>query len=656
MSAAFYVTTPIYYVNGEPHIGHVYTTVAADFLARFHRLAGDDVYFLTGTDEHGEKIHQAAQAAGMAPQAFCDRISQRFRDAWQLLDVTHDDFIRTTEARHRQVVQAVLQTVYDAGDIYYDEYEGLYCVGCERFLTDRELVNGQCVDHQCEPERRREGNYFFRMEKYREWLHQHLTDHPDFVRPAGYRNEVLSMLAEPIGDLSISRPSSRVPWGIPLPWDEAHVTYVWFDALINYVSGLGYPDDRRYSTYWSAAQHLIGKDILKAHAVFWPTMLKAAGIPQYRHLNVGGYLLGPDGRKMSKSLGNQVDPFALAERYGPDPVRYYLLKDTVYGQDSAVGENYLVTRYNADLANDLGNLVSRVRALVLRHLDGRLPRPEMTAADQEIATLGTGLLDIVTPLVDQLRFCTALETVMNYVRRLNRYFNDEAPWKLARQAGQQERLGTVLYTIAEGLRIVATLLEPAMPAKAQQIRDSLALPAGTLQQTRTWGLSVPDTPVPAQASMLFPKVETERAGGRTVVKSTGDAPAPVGPKRGQTASPKAGGQTEGATLKPIGLDVFERVDLRVVRIDHAERVPRTDKLLQLTVDLGFEKRTVVSGIAAYYQPGELAGRMAVLVANLEPVTLRGIVSQGMILTTESADGRLTLIEPDAGMPPGARVR
>ncbi|MCY4605582.1 MAG: class I tRNA ligase family protein, partial [Gemmatimonadetes bacterium] len=364
MSKAFYVTTPIYYVNDVPHIGHAYTTVIADFLARFHRLDGFDTYFLTGTDEHGEKIYQAAAEAGIDPQQFCDRISQRFRDAWQVLDISHDDFIRTTEERHKAVVRRILEAVHAAGDIYYDEYEGLYCVGCERFLTDKELVNGQCPDHLRAPESRREGNYFFRMEKYRDWLRSYIRDHPDFIRPAGYKNEVLSLLGEPIGDLSISRPKGRVPWGIELPWDADHVAYVWVDALINYTSALGFPDDACYRTYWPVAQHLVGKDILKPHAVFWPTVLKAAGVPLYQHLNVGGFLMGHDDeQKMSKSLGNVIDPFEMAEKYGSDAVRYYLLKDTVYGQDSSIGEQFLVERYNADLANDLGNLLSRVRAL-----------------------------------------------------------------------------------------------------------------------------------------------------------------------------------------------------------------------------------------------------------------------------------------------------
>ena len=515
MSKAFYVTTPIYYANAAPHMGHAYTTVIADFLARFHRLDGFDAYFLVGTDEHGEKIFQAANQAGMDPQQFCDRISQRFRDAWQVLDISHNDFIRTTEERHKAVVRRILEAVHAAGDIYYDEYEGLYCVGCERFLTDKELVEGQCPQHLLPPERRREGNYFFRMEKYRDWLRDYILDHPDFIRPTGYRNEVLALLGEPIGDLSISRPKGRVPWGIELPWDAEHVAYVWVDALINYASALGFPDDARYRAYWPVAQHLIGKDILKPHAVFWPTVLKAAGMPLYQHLNVGGFLMAHDGQKMSKSLGNVVDPFEMAEKYGPDAVRYYLLKDTVYGQDSSIGEQFLVERYNADLANDLGNLLSRVRALLERHTDGVLPTPSQQEADQALIAAGTALVGQVRLLVGRLRIFEALETVMQFVRQLNRYFNDEAPWKLAKDPAQHERLGTVLYNIAEGLRIASVLLEPAMPTKAQQVRTDLGLGDYAFADLEAWGRAAPGTKIPAKGRISsFPSRTPESPNDR----------------------------------------------------------------------------------------------------------------------------------------------
>ena len=632
MSKAFYVTTPIYYANAAPHMGHAYTTVIADFLARFHRLDGFDAYFLVGTDEHGEKIFQAANQAGMDPQQFCDRISQRFRDAWQVLDISHNDFIRTTEERHKAVVRRILEAVHAAGDIYYDEYEGLYCVGCERFLTDKELVEGQCPQHLLPPERRREGNYFFRMEKYRDWLRDYIRDHPDFIRPTGYRNEVLALLGEPIGDLSISRPKGRVPWGIELPWDAEHVAYVWVDALINYASALGFPDDARYSAYWPVAQHLIGKDILKPHAVFWPTVLKAAGMPLYQHLNVGGFLMAHDGQKMSKSLGNVVDPFEMAEKYGPDAVRYYLLKDTVYGQDSSIGEQFLVARYNADLANDLGNLLSRVRALLERHTDGVLPTPSQQEADQALIAAGTALVGQVRLLVGRLRIFEALETVMQFVRRLNRYFNDEAPWKLAKDPAQHERLGTVLYNIAEGLRIASVLLEPAMPTKAQQVRTDLGLGDYAFADLEAWGRAAPGTKIPAEAAILFPKSETGK------------------PKR-QTPAKKGTPQVE-----QISLEEFSKVQLRVAEVKAAEKVEGADKLLKLTLAVGDETHTVVSGIAQWYQPEELPGRKVVLVANLKPAKLRGIVSEGMILAADDGAGNLVLVGPEQDIATGAEVR
>ena len=644
MSKTYYVTTPIYYVNAEPHIGHAYTTVMADFLARFNRLDGADSYFLTGTDEHGEKIYQAAKKAATDPQTFCDRISQRFNDAWLELDISNDDFIRTTEERHKGVVRRVLETVHDNGDIYYDEYEGIYCVGCERFLTDKELVDGKCPDHLIKPENRREGNYFFRMEKYRHWLLDHIRAHPGFIRPEGYKNEVLGMLNESIGDLSISRPKERVPWGIELPWDGDHVTYVWFDALINYISALGFSDDQRFADYWPATQHMIGKDILKAHAVFWPTMLKAAGLPIYQHLNVGGFLMGHDGQKMSKSLGNVVDPFQLSEKFGPDAVRYYLLKDTVYGQDSAVGEHLLIDRYNADLANDLGNLVSRARALIGRHMDGVLPMPEQQVGDDEVIAAGTALIGQVRPLVSELRVFEALETVMQFVRHLNRYFNDEAPWKLAKDPEQHGRLGTVLYNCVEGLRIVSVLLEPAMPGKARQIRVDLGLGDYTFAAIETWGGAQPGAKMPPEAEILFPKTETTKPQQEQQSKKSKKV-------EQQKEEPKLSDETD-----EISIDDFFQVKLRVAEVTVAEKVQKADKLLKLTLDVGDETRTVVSGIAEWYAPEELLGKKVVLVANLKPAKLRGIVSQGMILAADDGRGGLTLVSPAGDIALGAEVR
>ncbi|SDE51826.1 methionyl-tRNA synthetase [Thermus arciformis] len=618
MEKVFYVTTPIYYVNAEPHLGHAYTTVVADFLARWHRLDGYRTFFLTGTDEHGETVYRAAQAAGEDPKAFVDRVSERFKRAWDLLGVAYDDFIRTTEERHKKVVQLVLKKVYEAGDIYYGEYEGLYCVSCERFYTEKELVEGLCPIHGRPVERRREGNYFFRMEKYRAWLVDYLRENPDLIRPEGYRNEVLAMLAEPIGDLSISRPKSRVPWGIPLPWDQDHVTYVWFDALLNYVSALGYPEGEAYRTFWPHAWHLIGKDILKPHAVFWPTMLKAAGIPMYRHLNVGGFLLGPDGRKMSKTLGNVVDPFALLEKYGRDAVRYYLLREIPYGQDTPVSEEALRTRYEADLADDLGNLVQRTRAMLFRFAEGRIPEP---VAGEELAE-GTGLAERLRPLVRELKFHMALEEAMAYVKALNRYINEKKPWELYRKDPEAAR--AALYRVVEGLRIASTLLTPAMPDKMAELRRALGLKEEvSLEEAERWGLAEP-RPIPEEAPVLFPKKEAK-----------------------VEAKPK-----EEAW---IGIEDFAKVELRVAEVLAAEKHPNADRLLVLRLSLGGEERTVVSGIAKWYRPEELVGKKVVLVANLKPTKLRGIESQGMILAAQEGEA-LALVTVEGEVSPGAVVR
>lgn len=372
MEKVYYVTTPIYYVNAPPHIGHAYTTIVADVLARYHRLAGYRTFFLTGTDEHGDKIVEAASKAGMDPQAYADKISALFRSLWPELNVTNDYFIRTTDANHKKTVQYILNKVYENGDIYFGHYEGFYCVGCERFYTEKELVDGKCPDHQSEPEFRKESNYFFRMSKYQDWLVDYINKHPNFIRPERYRNEVLAFLREPLEDLCISRPKTRLSWGIELPFDPDYVTYVWFDALINYISALGYPDGKNFRTFWPAAQHLIAKDILKPHAVYWPTMLKAAGIEPYRNLNVHGYW-NVDQSKMSKTLGNVVRPLELKDRYGLDAFRYFLIRDMVFGLDANFNEEAFVNRLNSDLANDLGNLVSRVISMALKYFGGAFP-------------------------------------------------------------------------------------------------------------------------------------------------------------------------------------------------------------------------------------------------------------------------------------------
>ncbi len=635
----FYATTPIFYVNAEPHLGHAYTTTLVDVVTRHHRQRGDDTYFLTGTDEHGEKIAKAAAKAGMSPQAYVDDVSGRFRATWDRLGIRYDEFIRTTEEHHKKVVREVLQHVYDAGDIFYGEYSGLYCVGAERFVTEKELVDGKCPDSDDPPEYRTEANYFFRMEKYRPWLREYIETHPDLIRPERYRNEVLAMLREPIGDLSISRPRARVPWGIPLPWDQDHVTYVWFDALINYYSALAAKGT--VERYWPHVEHFIAKDIVKPHGLFWPIMLKAAGIPLYPHLNVHGYWLVNE-RKMSKSIGNVVRPLDLQEKYGNDAFRYFLMRDMTFGLDASFSEQGIAERINSDLANDLGNLLNRTLGMLTRYRDGFVPAAgPLEPIDEALRDAFTALPATFARQFDELHFDHAIESVMEAVRKANKYISDTAPWQLAKEATAEpdgpaaERLDTVLNSCIEALRCAAVLLDPIIPGKAQELREQLGIgqaPNG-IDGAAQWG-QVPAGTRTRPGDPLFPRID---------LKALED----------ELAEP------EVAPLehKPeITIDDFAKLELRVVQVEKAEKHPKADKLLVLTVRMGSETRTVVSGIRAHYTPEQLVGKKLILVTNLKPVTLRGIRSEGMILAAEDADGKLSLATLDRDLDDGSEVR
>jgi len=503
-----YITTPIYYVNDRPHLGHAYASIHADVMARYFRAAGDEVFFLTGADEHGEKIAKAAQASGEELQHFVDRNAHLFQDAWLRLDVTPNHFVRTTDAAHQQVVSAILAQLYAADDIYLADYEGLYSIGQERFVTDKELVDGKLPEDRDPPVVRREANYFFRMEKYRETIRTHLYTHPDLIQPVRYRNEILQLLEEPIGNLSISRPRSRLSWGIPIPWDEAHVTYVWFDALLSYISPLGYPDGEAYRRFWPAARHVIGKDILRTHTLFWLSMAAAIGIQPYQRLHVSGHLLGADGRKMSKSLGNGVDPLEAAERYGTDVLRYTLVREVSFGLDGIISNAVIEQRLNRDLADDLGNLAARSLAMMHKYRAGAIPAPhDYQAAEQALIALADTLPARVLELVDEMKVAQAVERVMEFVRQLNQYVAQTEPWALAKLPQQAHRLDTVLYTLAEGLRIAADLLAPVMPGKMAQLKRQLGGAAGPSWNV-AWGHGV----VPGQlthSELLFPKQVSE---------------------------------------------------------------------------------------------------------------------------------------------------
>ena len=684
---AFYATTPIFYVNAEPHMGHAYTTILVDVVSRFHRLKGDDTFFLTGTDEHGENVQKAAEAHGKTPQEYTDDISGKFRTTWDRLGIRYDDFIRTTEERHKRVVREVLQKVYDSGDIIYGEYAGLYCIKCERYYTDKELVDGKCPQHEIVPEYRTETNYFFRMEKYRLWLRDLLHERPDLIRPERYRNEILAMLREPIGDLSISRPRARVPWGIPLPWDEDHVTYVWFDALINYYSAL--VDRGNVERYWPHVEHFVAKDILKPHGLFWPTMLKAAGIPLYQHLNVHGYWLY-DERKMSKSLGNVVRPLDLMRKYGNDAFRYFLVRDMTFGLDASFNEPAIAERINADLANDLGNLLNRTLGMLARYRDGVVPTAvNMEPIDVDLREAFTRLPAQVARSFDSLHFDRALESVMESVRTANKYIAETKPWELAKDPATSDRLDTVLNTLLEALRCASILLDPVIPSKAHEMRKQLGIRNAPfeLANAAQWGL-IPSGTRTAPGEPLFPRIDLEalqqdiagKDAGEPAVPSEQEVAAPVaeplaGASEGdagtEPAIPEPSATSSSAALllddvdgvaaelehkAEITINDFARVELRVVTVVAAEQHPNADKLLVLTVSLGSETRTVVSGIKAHYQPETLVGKRLVLVTNLQPVKLRGVESQGMILAAEDDAGILSLVTLDRDLTDGSEVR
>jgi methionyl-tRNA synthetase len=630
----FYVTTPIYYVNAEPHIGHAYSTIVADVLNRFNKLCGSETFFLTGTDEHGDKIAAAAEKVGQTPKEYVDRISSLFRALWPKLNITNSYFIRTTDRDHEETVKLILQKVKDNGDIYFSEYEGLYCFGCERFFTERELVDGKCPDHETEPEAIKESNYFFRMGKYQDWLIDYIRRNQGFIRPERYRNEVLAFLREPLEDLCISRPKSRLNWGITLPFDENFVTYVWFDALINYVSGIGYPDGEKFKKFWPAAQHIIAKDILKPHGIYWPCMLKSAGIEPYQHLNVHGYWNVNEG-KMSKSIGNVVRPLELVDVYGLDAFRYFLLRDMVFGLDSEFSEEALIGRINADLANDLGNLVSRSLTMALKYYEGVLPEPGFP--EREDRTLKTEALDMIDRyevFMKELAFHKALMGVWEVIGKVNKYIDTMAPWVLAKS--DRERLATVIYYITETIKIVSGLIWPFMPESAEKIQDELGLAKKgndfLLEDLRAWGNEKPVRPI-AKAPVLFPRILSEKQEG------------PL--KREER-------KVSLEEVPLISFEEFQKLDLKIATIKKAEAIPGSKKLIKLTVDIG-EERTVVGGFVGHYSEQDLTGKQVVLVANLAPVKLMGVESRGMVLAAEDESG-VHILMPDADTVPGSKVR
>ena len=678
MRNTFYITTPIYYVNDVPHIGHAYTTVAADVLARHYRQQGYDVFFLTGVDEHGQKVQQAAAKAGIDPRIYCDNMVPRFQDVWKRLNISHDAFIRTTDPQHREIVKHYLNDLYKNQLIYSADYTGWYCTFDERFWTEKDVVEGHCPDCKRPVERLSEKNYFFKMGQYRDKLERHIVHHcnpPDpYIAPQTRCNEVLGFLRNPLEDLSISRPKSRLSWGIELPFDPEYVTYVWFDALVNYISALHYltPESKddptgSFERYWAPQRsgppgfedhkiiHLVGKDILTTHAVYWSTMLMALGISLPTTIFAHGWWT-VNGEKMSKSRGNVVDPNLMAKEFGTDAFRYFLMREVPFGQDGDFSEDALANRMNSELSDGLGNLLSRTLAMIEKYCEGKIPEPHETVSTSDESTVTTSLGEntaIAKEHIEQLRFSRALEAIWESLQYCDRYIEKNAPWKLAKNVADRPKVYRVLYNVARSLECVLPYIYPFMPDTAYEMARQLGLNPKmehkrfVLEQLRPGTMITKDRP-------LFPRIEPPRTQGESrVTDQPSVQPTAVTPPE-STAAPQPP-QPTPAAVPQITIDDFQKIQLKTATVLAAERVPRSEKLLKLQVDLGTEQRQIVAGIGKKYEPEGLVGRRIVIVSNLKPAKLMGIESQGMVLAAGDKDveGLVTLIEE---VPPGTKVK